>query len=279
MTAIDLVARERRKEGLAGLFLRQAWAELRVTLRSRPNFRENQNAQAVRAYCAMSVAEFQDINARQRWANWRSIPRNIEGRLPARPCRAVDLCAGVGDSAEVLAYHLPAGSEILGLEYNPAFVRTARARVYLDAAGRPVKAAFRAQSVLEEFRDAQGARLPDAGVDLVNSCGALAINFDEAALDALAAEIARVLGPGGLACIDSMAKGPDKERMIAVFRRHRFELLGSARSCFLDRFTQLCFEKLMSIPVEAEVPSRAASRVLINPARAPSCWRQQSGCE
>lgn len=229
--------------GLAGLCLRQAWAELRVSMRGRLHFRDGENARAVRAYRAMSVADFEDINARQRWANWRTIPRNLKGRLPGRPCRAVDLCSGVGDSTEVLARCLPAGSEILGLECSPEFVRTARSRNYRDGAGDPVKADFRVQSVLEEFRDSSGERLPDASVDLVNCCGAFAINFNARELSILAAEIARVVRAGGLAAIDSPASRAGKERMVRVFGRHHFEALGSAQSCFLDRYSQICFRR------------------------------------
>lgn len=240
---IRRIARERLPEGLPRLLLRQAWAELRVSMGGFLPFRERENGLAVRAYCGMTVEEFEAINARQRWANWRVIPRSLLGRLPDRPCLAVDLCAGVGDSAEVLACCLPEGSEILGLEYNPEFVRRARSRAYLDASGRRVIAAFRAQSVLKPFRDAAGARLPGACVDLVNCCGAIALNFGEPDIDALSAEAARVLRPGALATIDAPADAQGMARMIRVFGGRRFEALGSARSCFLDRFAQICFRR------------------------------------
>jgi ubiquinone/menaquinone biosynthesis C-methylase UbiE len=237
------VARERLPEGLAALVLRQAWAELVVSVGSRLRFRERENARALRAYCAMSVSAFEGVNARQRWANWRTIPRSLHRRLPSRPCRAVDLCAGVGDSAEVLACCLPEGSEILGLEYNPEFVERARGRVYRDAAGRPVAAAFRVQSVLEPFRGAEGSLLADASVDLVNCCGAVALNFREAEIDVLAGEIRRVLRAGALAAIDAPAGPEGQEAMIRLFARRGFEPLGSAQSCFLDRFVQICFRR------------------------------------
>lgn len=235
------LARERLPHGLAALCLRQAWTELVVSAGRRLPFRERENARAVRAYCAMSVEEFEGVNARQKWANWRTIPRSLHGRLPRRPCRAVDLCSGVGDSTEVLACCLPPGSEVLGLEYNPEFVRRARGRIYRDADGRAVKTSFRSQSVLETFRDASGARLPDASVDLVNACGALALNFTEAELGALAGEISRVLRPGGLAAVDAPAGGA--EGVSRIFARRGFSEAGRARSCFLDRFAHVCFRR------------------------------------
>lgn len=236
-------ARERLGAGLAGLFLRQALAELRVTLRRGPRFREGDNVNAVRAYRAMSVKDFEGINARQKWANWRTIPRNLRGRLPDRPCRAVDLCSGTGDSTEVLACCLPQGSEVLGLDCSLEFVRTARRRIFRDGSGRPFKTEFRAQSVLEPFRDSKGRLLEDGSVDLVNCCGAAAINFNAAQIRALASEIRRVLKAGGLAAIDAPAGRAGREKMTREFGGFDFEALGSARSCFLDRFSQICFRR------------------------------------
>lgn len=228
-----------RMESVIRLFFRQTWTEFAVACRTRRSFRDDRNENAVRAYCAMTEDEFEGINALQAWANWRVIPRNLRGRLPWRPCRAVDLCCGVGQSTEVLAHFLPPGSEILGLEFNPAFVERAARRAYRAADGTPARVRFRAQSVLEPFRDERGRRLEDGSMDLVNSCGALGIHFDAGALDALAGEIARVLRPGGLATVDSGRQGVRKGEMTRIFERHGFEARGSAKSCFLDRFTQL----------------------------------------
>jgi SAM-dependent methyltransferase len=237
------VAREHLRAGIVRLFLKQAWTEFMIAARKSVSFRVSRNAEALKAYCAMTPAEFEGINARQRWADWRVIPRSLVGRLPARACRAVDLCSGAGDSTEVLAYYLPPDSEIIGLEYNREFVRAARRRVYLDADGRSAKVAFRCQSVLEIFRGADGDPIPNGSVDLVNSCGALGIHFDAASIERLADEIRRVLRAGGLATVDSGREGVRRERMAQIFVERGFELLGGTKSCFLDRFTHLCFRK------------------------------------
>jgi SAM-dependent methyltransferase len=243
MSAIGRVAREQLEDGLVALFLKQAWAEAALTWRRRVRFRRQDNSEAVRAYCAMTPGEFEGINSRQRWANWRTIPRSLHGRLPAAPCRAVDLCSGVGHSTQVLAYYLPRGSVILGLEYNPEFVSVAAARSYRSASGEDVKVAFRAQSVLETFRDAAGEPLAGGSVDLVNACGSLGIHFVEADLERLIDEVARVLKPGGLAAVDSGSEGVDQARMILLFEKRGFETVGRVKSCFLDRFTHICFRK------------------------------------
>ncbi|HEX3133611.1 MAG TPA: hypothetical protein VHX44_08510, partial [Planctomycetota bacterium] len=45
---------------------------------------------ARKAYQRMTTTEFVRINARQAWANWRTIPRNLHGHLPIdRPLTVV----------------------------------------------------------------------------------------------------------------------------------------------------------------------------------------------
>lgn len=241
---IARAAREQLGDGLPRLFLRQAAAELRVTWGRRLRFRSDDNEQAARAYAGMSVADFDGVNARQRWCDWRVIPRSLDGRLPDAPCRALDLCSGTGHSTQVLAYYLPAGSAILGLEFNPAFVATASRRAYRRRDGAPADARFRVQSVLETFRDERGAPVPAGSAGLVNSCGALGLHFDAPALARIAAETARVLRPGGLATIDCGEPGRRAEAAIAAFRAAGFEPLGAARSCFLDRYVHVGFRRL-----------------------------------
>jgi SAM-dependent methyltransferase len=239
MAEVRRAARSRVPEGITRLFLKQAWTEFKVSRRTRLRFRAGSNDEAVQAYCSMTPAEFMGVNARQRWANWRTLPRLLVGRLPPRPCRAVDLCSGVGDAAEVLAYYLPPGSSILGLEFNPAFVAYAARRLYRGRDRSPVRTSFHCQSVLETFQDADGRFVPDGSVDLVSCCGALSVNFDVRSLDSIAWEAARVLRPGGIATVDSGKSGVDKDQMVEIFARRGFKAYGFAKSCFVDRFTQI----------------------------------------
>ena len=241
---IRRVARGRMPEGnIVLIFLRQKLCETRVSLWKKVYFRGRENAAAVRAYCAMSPADFEGINARQRWANWRVIPRNLDGRLPSRPVRAIDLCCGVGHSTDVLSFYLSPGSEILGLEFNPEFVEAARRRDFYDENGRPAHVRFRAQSVLETFRGVDGEPVPSASVDLVNSCGAVGCHFDRGASATLLDEVARVLAPGGLATLDSGVDGTPAAELVELAQARGFTLLHQARSCLFDRFVQLCLRK------------------------------------
>jgi SAM-dependent methyltransferase len=225
------------------VILKQAFYEKRAKIRTKTSFRSRANDKAVDAYCRMNFKEFDGINARQRWANWRTVPRNLNGRLPLTEVKCIDLCSGVGQSTEVLAYYLPKGSEILGLEYNPDFVEMAKDRQYVDAQGDRVKVAFRAQSVLETFLDAKEQPIEDASVDLVNCCGAVGHHFDPRATRVLAQEVARVLKKGGLALIDSGKKGTKKEDVIRIFSALGFQPQKVAKSWVADQNAQICFRK------------------------------------
>jgi SAM-dependent methyltransferase len=229
---------------LLPIAVRQACHEARLRCWRRIRFRSRENERACRAYRAMEPWEFEGINARQAWANWRTIPRNLDGRAPSRPVQAIDLCCGTGQSTEVLAYYLAPGSAILGLERNPRFVAAARARRYRAAGGASARVAFRPQSVLEVFHDSAGAIVAAGSVDLVNSSGALGCHFDAEATSILAREVARVLRPGGLALLDAGPGGTSEPELCAIFEALRLAAVHRARSCLFDRYVQVCFRKL-----------------------------------
>jgi SAM-dependent methyltransferase len=236
---------------LIQIVVRQACHEARLHRLRRIRFRSRQNEQACRAYAAMNPWEFEGVNARQAWANWRTIPRNLDRRAPDAPVRALDLCCGTGQSTQVLAFYLAPGSEILGLEYNPRFVAVARARSYRTGEGGPAHVAFQAQSVLEPFRDPAGAHLPDESVDIVNSSGAVGCHFERGTTAVLASEVDRVLRPGGLALIDSGRSGTPPEDVRAIFGERGFDAVHEARSCAFDRYRQICFRKRMESTVDS----------------------------
>jgi SAM-dependent methyltransferase len=225
------------------MLVRQACCEAQVRGARMLPLRSSRNDEALRAYSALDVPEFEAINGRQAWANWRTIRRNLAGRLPRRPLNAVDLCCGTGRSTEVLAYHLDWGSTILGLDASPRFVAEARARRYLTSQGTPARVAFRCQSVLEPLRDEAAQLIPDASVDLVNSSGAVGCHFDAEATAVLAAEVARVVRRGGLALIDCGPDGTGPGELRSIFRAHGFDAIHRARSCPFDRYWQVCFRK------------------------------------
>ncbi|HYF48199.1 MAG TPA: class I SAM-dependent methyltransferase [Planctomycetota bacterium] len=239
---IRRVARYFRVPTLPEAFVLQAWHEFRLKARN-VVFRSGQNEKARGAYCAMRPDEFQHINARQAWANWRTIPRSINGRLPNSPILALDLCCGTGQSTSVMACYAAPHSELLGLEYNPNFVEAARRRAILNDRRAPARARFHAQSVLETFCFQKGRMVPDRAADWVNSSGAVGCHFRPAETEKLAAEISRVLKPGGIATIDSGPDGTSTEELKDIFQRLGFTVLGQTKSCALDRFTHVTFRR------------------------------------
>lgn len=223
--------------------LKQFVSEQLTRLRTHASFRQTSNDDAVNTYSKMSINEFEGINGRQRWANWRSVPRNLNGNLPMTPVKVVDLCCGVGHSSEVLAAYLTAGSSILGLEYNPEFVKIAQTRKFVNREGKPIDVRFRAQSVLESFCEVDGSKIKDASIDVVNCCGAVGHHFAPDATSVLAKEVARVVKPGGLALIDSGTRGTSLEKLKEIFAQNGFKDVHQAKSCFVDLYTQVCFKK------------------------------------
>jgi SAM-dependent methyltransferase len=207
-------------------------------------FRRNRNALARAAYCQMKADEFRTLNARQAWANWRTIPRNLAGRLPRRPVFALDLCCGIGDSTGVLAYYCAPGSRLLGYEFNPAFVEAARRRVFYDVSGNYADVQFVVQDILETFRDGSGSPLKNESVDMVNASGAIGCHFDLAATEQVARECARVVKREGLALIDAGQGGVPARDLVALFNRHGFRAIHQARSCVFDRYWQFCLKKI-----------------------------------
>jgi SAM-dependent methyltransferase len=225
---------------LVPAFVRQLLYE-RVVLAWRGiRFRSSDTRQVHDAYSAMTPLEFDGINARQRWANWRTIPRNLARHLDGQPLEALDLCCGSGDSTEVLAFLLPAGSRVLGLDLSPTLIRAARERSYPRADAGAVDVRFRVQSVLEPFREPDGSLVPGASLDLVHSAGAVGSHFDPRATRAVLTEVRRVLRPGGCALIDAGPGGTRPEELVALARDLGFEVCGRSRSCPLDRYWQYC---------------------------------------
>jgi SAM-dependent methyltransferase len=233
--------RARRSAGpLAVAFVRQLVYEHVVLGRRGVRFR-SRDANAVRAaYSAMSADEFDGINARQRWANWRTIPANLREHVNGRPFAAVDLCCGAGHSTEVLAHVLPPGSSILGLDLSPGLIGAARGRLYLDGEGGSADVCFRVQSVLEPFRGPDGTLVPGASVDLVHSSGAVGSHFEPDATRRLLLEVRRVLRPGAFAMIDAGPGGTSPGRLEELVAAFGFEVCRRARSCLLDRYWQYC---------------------------------------
>jgi SAM-dependent methyltransferase len=220
--------------------LRQRRVE-RALARRGISYRSTNPAVVGAAYAAMSEEEFEAINGPQSWANWRTIPRALAGRLPDRPWTVIDLGCGTGTSTRVLAAVAPPGSEIIGYELVPEFLTHARRRRYLDPAGGDARVRFVCQGVSGVLRDGDRS-LPDRSVDVANSSGVLGHHLNPATARPLAAELGRVMRTGGIALLDF---GPTlrSHQLIDVMRPAGFQPLGRYKCVPLVPSGQVAFRK------------------------------------
>lgn len=203
-------------------------------------------------YRRMTPSQFACINARQAWANWRTISRNLSGNLPLRrPLSVIDLCCGTGDSTRVLAWWLPPGSRVIGVELDARFAAIASARTYRNRAGEPIPVTVRQASVLSDFRDPAGGRLADGAVDVVHAIGSLGCHFSAEDSGTIVRECARVLASDGLALLDAGPHGTTESELIALGRRHGLAPIGRSRSWWFDRYVQLVMRKSAVAPSAA----------------------------
>jgi SAM-dependent methyltransferase len=218
------------------------WRAERALARRGVHFRSTDPAAVAAAYAAMTPDEFEAVNARQDWANWRTVPRALAGRLPDRPWRVLDLGCGTGTSTRVLAAVAPPGSDITGYELVAAFLEPARRRRYAHRTGAPARVAFVCQGLAEPFRDPDGNTVPDASVDLVNASGVVGHHLDPTTARPLAAELRRVLRPDGLALLDDGPTLPPAA-LTSLMAEVGFAALGRYRSWPLATCGQIAFRR------------------------------------
>jgi SAM-dependent methyltransferase len=228
------------------LLVQQHLAERRLR-RAGIGFRSNTNATACDAYRMMDDAIFVSVNLRQAGANWRCIPRSVDGRLPDRPLQVIDLCCGTGDSTAVMASCCPPGSTILGLDISEEFVAHARDRRFPnqdpDQGSEATAVCFKVHSALDPFAWTNGDPVEPASIDWVNASGAVGCHFDEQASAELAANCALVLKPDGLATIDAGKAGTSPDALVRIFAAAGFRCEHVARSNLFDRYRHLCFRR------------------------------------
>lgn len=238
--------------GLAAVCWRQ-WRTERALTRRGLHFRTTDPARLLAAYESMNQDEFEAINSRQDWANWRTIPRSLSGHVPNRPLTVLDLGCGTGGSTRVLAYWTPPGSRILGYELAAPLVAIARQRTYLHRNGQQADVVFRCQGVTEMFRGPDEEPLTAQSVDVVNASGVVGHHLNRESLRPLVEELQRVLRPDGVALLDVGPTLTDAA-LSEVLAEGGFRRLGYRRSCFLDQTGQVIFQigpnAELTLPVE-----------------------------
>lgn len=218
------------------------WRTERALRRRGLDFRTTDPVRLQQAYAAMTPAEFAAINGRQEWANWRTLPRLLQGRLPQRPLRVLDLGCGTGSSTQVLAYCCPPGSQVTGYEMIPALLEVARQRTYCHCSGQPVAVTFCCQAITEPLRQPEGTLVPAQSVDLVNASGLVGHHLTAATFAPLLAELQRVLAPAGWLALDVGPTLPARQ-LRSLLEAAGFRFLARRRSWLLDPTGQMLFQR------------------------------------
>jgi SAM-dependent methyltransferase len=217
------------------------WRAERELARRGVHFRATEPEQIRAAYAAMSQVEFDAINARQEWANWRIIPRALSGHVPDRPLRVLDLGCGSGSSTQVLAYYCPIGSHITGFEIAEPILDFARRRRYPHRSGalhedKSGAVDFICQGV------AQSISGPSGAIDVINASGMVGHHLRPETMGPLLIEMERVLHPDGVAMLDvgPTIPGGTLRRIMA---EAGFACLGHYRSWLGDPNGEMLFRR------------------------------------
>jgi SAM-dependent methyltransferase len=195
----------RNEQSGASNLLAVCWRQWRVEsalARRGVHFRSTDPHEVAAAYAAMSEKEFEAINGRQQWANWRTIPRALANRLPDRPLVVVDLGCGVGSSTRVLTQCCPEGSTFFAYEYARPLLTHARRRSYRHGDGSVARVTFLCQGIDETLSGPRGDALPDRSVDLIHASGVFGHHFDCRTVLPAIREVRRIAAPGSLALLD-----------------------------------------------------------------------------
>lgn len=220
---------------------RQWRAERRLARRG-VHFRATDPEQVAAAYAAMSLEEFDAINGRQAWANWRTIPRALSGTVPDRPLRVLDLGCGTGSSTAALAFYCPAGSHITGYELVEALLVFARRRTYRTRTGSEARVDFVCQGIGEIFRQPDGAAVPVASVDVISASGVVGHHLSADTFPPLLDEIERLLAPEGVAMLDVGPTLP-ATTLRRLMEQSGFVQIGHYRSWWGDPTGQVVFRR------------------------------------
>jgi SAM-dependent methyltransferase len=242
---LQITSHEIRRAG-RGNVLAVCWRQWRAERgleRRGLHFRSTASKTVAAAYSAMTEAEFDAVNGRQDWANWRTIPRALNGHVPNRSLRVLDLGCGTGGSTRVLAWYAPAGSIITGYELADHLLLFARRRNYRNRQGGAVEVDFVSQAVNETLRLPDGRAIPHRTIDVVNASGVVGHHLNPETIAPLITELRRVLVPGGVAMLDvGPALSGNKLRGLMI--EAGFMYLGHYRSGWWDPTGEMVFQQV-----------------------------------
>jgi SAM-dependent methyltransferase len=199
--------------------------------------------EAVRAaYERLSPEEFAAFNGLQNWSIGRVLPRVVRAVVPERPCVAVDLGCGSGDSTRWLVRCTTPGSRVLAYDFSAQRLATARERAYVHRDGSRAQVTFVLQGITRSLADPSGRPLAARSVDVALSSGIVGHHLDHDAVARLGAELDRVLRGDGTAVLDS---GPRLRvpELCALMRARGFRRVAVQRFVPFNPRAQVVFRR------------------------------------
>lgn len=212
------------------------------------------NARVREGFGSLVGEDFHEYNLPQAWVERRQIPRVLDGRVPLKDARILDLGCGPGTSTDVLCHFADPSWRIWGYDITGHLIYAARARAgrgeFRNRAGEVIVPEFHCQSIAEPLmvRERWGdeasplAPVPAASIDLAISGGVVGLYLEVDEARRLFEQLGRVVKPGGFAAIDA---GPavTQAALVSLAEDCGFERVGIAKSFVIEPRPKVIFRK------------------------------------
>jgi len=244
---IAVTARDRRALRLPwSALIANKWSEFATKARGRRIKGQGMigaEAGAVAAgFAALRGADFNHYNLPQAWVERRQIPTAINARIPARGAVVVDLGCGPGTSTAVLSRFADPSWRLFGFDLTPGYIAAARSREFRNREGEPISPVFTCQDISRPLL-VGGEPMEAASVDFAISGGVVGLYLRRDAVTRLAAELARVVKPGGFAALDAGPACPVRA-LREIVEDAGFVYVERAKSFWIEPRPKLVFKKM-----------------------------------
>lgn len=194
-------------------------------------------------FASLQGDDFLRYNLPQMWVERRQIPSAIHRRLPRLNATVLDLGCGPGASTEVLCLFADPSWTLLGFDLTPHFIDAARERArrggFRNRSGQAIAPEFYCQNIADPLRR-NGALLPDASADFAVSGGVVGLYMHEPEARRLAAELRRVIRPGGHVALDAGPSIPPRV-LHRILTDAGFMYVSRAKSFWIEPRPKLVF--------------------------------------
>lgn len=190
--------------------------------------------------------DFAEYNFPQVWVERRQIPAAIDGRIPTSRAVVVDLGCGPGISTHVLCHFADPTWTIFGYDLTDHSIAAAQLRAERDEFrnrdGLAIRPRFICQDIALPLRLPTGEPFPDSSVDFAISGGVVGLYMNPISVAQLAAELARIIRPGGFAALDAGPAVPSRT-LRSIMHSAGFQFTHAAKCFWIDPRPKLVFRR------------------------------------